>query len=104
MTKESLANLQPVADALAPIGATVVEPFDGGIGADIEPLQSAGVPSFAPLVDSRHYFDYHHTAADTLDKVEPVNLQTHVATMAVLAYYLAKLSACLPRINSSHNQ
>ncbi len=98
VTKDSLATLQPVADALAPLGATVLEDREGEAGADIAPLQAAGVPGFAPLVDARHYFDYHHTAADTLDKVDPVNLQSQVATMAVLAYYLADLPACLPRI------
>jgi carboxypeptidase Q len=55
-------------------------------------------PGFAPLVDFRHYFDYHHTAADTLDKVDPANLQSQVAAMGVLAYYLADRPACLPRI------
>lgn len=39
-----------------------------------------------------------HTAADTLDKVEPASLQSQVAAMGVLAYYLADLPACLPRI------
>jgi len=63
-------------------------------------LQSAGVPGFSPLVDARHYFDYHHTAADTLDKVDPQNLKTQVATMAVLAYYLAQLPEPLPRVKA----
>ena len=98
VTHDSLAGLQPVIDALRPLGATLLEAREGELGADIEPLQAAGVPGFAPLVDSRHYFDYHHTAADTLDKVEPANLQSQVATMGVLAYYLADLPACLPRI------
>ena len=98
VTKDSKPKLQPVIDALEPIGATVLENRDDELGADIAPLQGAGVPVFAPLVDSRHYFDYHHTAADTLDKVDPVNLKSQVATMAVLAYYLADLPACLPRV------
>jgi carboxypeptidase Q len=93
----SLAMLEPIVAALAPIGATVLERRDGQLGADIAPLQQAGVPGFAPLVDTRQYFDYHHTAADTLDKVEPQNLKTQVATMAVLAYYLAQLPEPLPR-------
>jgi hypothetical protein len=70
------------------------------MGADIAPLQEAGVPGFAPLVDTRHYFDYHHTAADTLDKVDPQNLRSQIATMAVLAYYLAELQDPLPRFKS----
>ncbi|MGB6310384.1 MAG: M20/M25/M40 family metallo-hydrolase [Steroidobacteraceae bacterium] len=98
VTQDSIAKLQPVIDALKPIGATVLQAQEGEKGADIAPLQAAGVPGFAPLVDSRHYFDYHHTAADTLDKVDPVNLKSQIATMGVLAYYLADLPTCLPRI------
>ena len=100
VTPESLATLQPVLAALGPIGASALEHRDGALGADIEPLQSAGVPGFSPLVDARHYFDYHHTAADTLDKVDPQNLKTQVATMAVLAYYLAQLPEPLPRVKA----
>ena len=46
-----------------------------------------GLPAaeeLSPLVATRHYFDYLHTAADTLDKVEPENLRSQVATMATL--------------------
>jgi carboxypeptidase Q len=94
---DSMTALQPVADALAPIGAAVLSHSDTEIGTDIAPLQVAGVPGFAPLVDTRHYFDYHHSAADTLDKVDPQNLNSQVATMAVLAYFLAELPQPLPR-------
>ena len=73
---------------------------DGELGADIGPLQIAGVPGFSPLVDNRHYFDYHHTAADTLDKVEPENLNSQAAVMAVLAYYLAEMPEPLPRFKA----
>jgi len=102
VTKESLATLQPLQIALGPIGATLIVQRDGEVGADISPLQSAGVPGFAPLVDTRHYFDYHHTAADTLDKVDPQNLRSQVATMAVLAYFLADLPEPLPRVRAAH--
>jgi carboxypeptidase Q len=97
VTKQSLALLQPVVEALLPIGATALGRRDDEVGADISPLQEAGVPGFAPWVDGRHYFDYHHTAADTLDKVDPQNLRTQVATMAVLAYFLAESAEPLPR-------
>ena len=93
-----LAGLQPATKALIPIGATLLEAREDEAGSDVAPLQMQGVPGFAPLVDAQHYFDYHHTAADTLDKVDPVNLQTQVATMAVLAYFLADQPACLPRV------
>jgi carboxypeptidase Q len=97
----SLAILQPVLRALGPIGATALQRQEREQGADIAPLQEAGVPGFAPLVDGRHYFDYHHTAADTLDKVDPENLRSQVATMAVLAYYLAELPDPLPRFKTA---
>jgi carboxypeptidase Q len=97
VTKESLERLEPVIHALIPIGATALMAHDDELGSDIGPLQGVGVPGFAPLVDARHYFDYHHTAADTLDKVDPKNLASQVATMAVLAYYLADLPEPLPR-------
>lgn len=98
---KSLAVLQPVLDALAPIGASALLRHDDELGSDIGPLQSAGVPGFSPLVDQRHYFDYHHTAADTLDKVDPQNLNSQVATMAVLAYFLAEMPEPLPRFKAS---
>ena len=93
----AVSLLGPVIIALAPIGATVIERSDENVGDDIEPLQLAGVPGFAPLVDRRRSFDYHHTAADTFDKVKPSDLRSHVATMAVLAYFLADQPGCLPR-------
>ncbi len=102
VSKESLAVVQPVISALAPLGATMLQAHAGEVGSDIGPLQAAGVPGFAPMTDARHYFDYHHTAADTLDKVDPYNLQTQVATMAVLAYFLADAEACLPRVPVVH--
>jgi hypothetical protein len=100
VTPEALAALQPVSTALAPIGAGVLRRRDDEVGSDIEPLQHVGVPGFAPLVDSRHYFDYHHTAADTLDKVDPHNLNSQVATMAVLAYFLAQQPQMLPGVHT----
>jgi hypothetical protein len=100
VTKDSMTQLQPVLDALGPVGATVLRRMDDELGADISWLQAAGVPGFSPLVDTRHYFDYHHTAADTLDKVEPQSLQSQVATMAVLAYFLAELPEPLPRFKT----
>jgi hypothetical protein len=95
--KETLSVLDPVMRALGPVGATTIERRDDAAGADIAELGAAGVPGFAPLVDARHYFDYHHTAADTLDKVDPESLRTQVATMAVLAYFLADMPQPLPR-------
>ena len=60
-------------------------------------MSKAGVPSFGLSQDARTYFDYHHTAADTLDKVDPRQLQENSAAMAVLALALADMTEPLPR-------
>jgi carboxypeptidase Q len=59
-------------------------------GADTSPLTDAGVPGFGLVPNPRHYFDYHHTPADTLDKVEPKALAQNTAALAALAYVLAE--------------
>src|SRR6266403_3436940 len=71
--------------------------FAEHIGADIEPMEKAGVPAFSPIQDSRFYFNYHHTAADTLDKIVPKELAENSAVVAVLAYALANMEQPLPR-------
>lgn len=101
VTPGSVSLLAPVAEALQPLGATLIDRVDARVGADIGPLQGVGVPGFAMLPDTRHYFDYHHTPADTFDKVDPWNMKAHVATTAVLAYYLAEMEAPLPRFTPS---
>ena len=58
-------------------------------GEDIAGLTDKGVPSFAPIQDSRFYFNFHHTAADTFDKVNEKHLNENAAIMTVLAYALA---------------
>jgi carboxypeptidase Q len=78
---------------LAPVGATRVA--DGHAGADVDPLVKGGVPGFGLWVDGRRYFDYHHTEADTLDKVDPAELAANVAVMAVMAYVVADLKTRL---------
>ena len=47
--------------------------------------------------DGTDYFDYHHTAADTLDKIVPQELAENAAVVAVTAYALANLEKPLPR-------
>jgi hypothetical protein len=90
--RTGLAALQPIAEILKASGAGLINVADGPVGADISPLDAAGVPGFSPLLDSRTYFNYHHTAADTLDKVSPRELSENCALMAVLAYTLANIS------------
>jgi carboxypeptidase Q len=87
------SNLQEIAKLLAGIGADGIG-ADGG-GADIGPVMREGVVGASLDVDGTHYFDIHHTAADTLDKVSPRELALCVATMAVMAYTVADLPAPL---------
>ena len=68
-----------------------------GVGSDVGPLTQRGVPSFAPWFNQQTYFNYHHTAADTFDKVDPKELSQVGSLMAVLAYGLANLEQPLPR-------
>jgi hypothetical protein len=88
--------LRPVAEVLDPIGAeTLVDAPE--VGEDVSGLTEKGVPSFAPIQDNRFYFNYHHTAADTFDKVDPRHLNENAAVMAVLAYALADSAEPAPR-------
>jgi len=89
--------LRPVQSVLQSIGATVLQPTAYSPGADITPISDAVVPAFGLLQDSRKYFDYHHSAADTLDKVVPTELRENAAAMAVLAYALTNMKDPLPR-------
>ncbi len=89
--------LRPIQSVLLSIGATVFQPTTYSPGADITPMSDAGVPAFGLLQDGRKYFDYHHSAADTLDKVVPTELRENAAAMAVLAYALTNMKDPLPR-------
>jgi carboxypeptidase Q len=97
MSPAATAALRPILDVLRPIGSTVVRPTNNSPGSDIEPLVNAGVPGLGIIQDGRKYFDYHHTAADTLDKVDPQELRENAAAMAVMGYALAAMPDPLPR-------
>jgi hypothetical protein len=86
----------PIAAILQASGAGVLNLVEH-CGADIGPMEKAGVPAFSPIQDSRFYFNYHHTAADTLDKIIPKQLAENSAVVAVLAYALANMEQPLPR-------
>jgi hypothetical protein len=88
----AMGRLREVAALLAPLTAPrSFEVTAGPSGADIGPLVPAGVPAVGFVTDGRTYFDYHHTDADTLDKVDPAALADGVAAVAVLAYIAADL-------------
>ncbi len=95
--REAMPYFAPISKILTDQGAGLAEWQEGGVAADIGPLTQKGVPSFAPWFDTRTYFNYHHTAADTFDKIVPRELAENGSVMAVLAYGLANLEQPLPR-------
>jgi Zn-dependent M28 family amino/carboxypeptidase len=97
VTPQMVKYFDPLKTALAPIGAGLFERHDIAGAADTSPLEHAGVPVFEPLVDSSSYFSYHHTPADTFDKVNPLELKRHVAVMTALTWYLANLDQNIGR-------
>lgn len=97
VTPQSVKLFAPLQAALLPIGAGVFQRQDVLATGDLAGLERAGVPSFAPLVDTSSYFDYHHTPADTLDKVDPDSLRRHVALMTATAWYLANMEQPIGR-------
>jgi len=72
----------------------------GGGGADIGPITALGVPGLGLNVDGTRYFWYHHTAADTIDKLDPNDMARCVAAMAVMAYVAADMPETLPRASA----
>ncbi|WP_158794554.1 M20/M25/M40 family metallo-hydrolase [Granulicella sp. L60] len=91
--QRSFAALQDIASLMGSIGTDTVS--QGGGGSDIEPLVADGVPSLSPRTTAAHYFDWHHTEADTLDKVDPVEFNKNAAMLAVEAYVLADMDGRL---------
>lgn len=83
--------------------APILEKFNAGAitvgegGADISVITSEGVPGLGLRPDPTHYFDLHHTNADTLDKINRLDLSLNAAAMAIMAYYLADTAQPLPR-------
>jgi hypothetical protein len=73
---------------LSPYGLHDIE--KGGSGADISPLKSEEVTLVGYRPDSQRYFDYHHAATDTFDKVNKRELELGSASMASMIYLMDK--------------
>jgi Zn-dependent M28 family amino/carboxypeptidase len=92
-----LPMLQPVQSILRSFGASMMRTTTYSPGSDISPMAADGVPAFGVMQESRTYFNYHHTPADTLDKIVPEELRQNAAAAAVLGYTLANMPDLLPR-------
>jgi len=94
-TDEAVAMVQryePLFETLGP-----VEIRKGGGGADISFLGKDGVPLLGLGTESGHYFDYHHSDADTVDKVDPNDYRESLAAFTLMTWVLAEMDETLPR-------
>jgi len=90
------ATVKAIATLLTGIAADQVSA--GGGGADIGPsVQEAHIPAMSLDVDGSKYFLIHHTPADTIDKIDPVEMAKCAAVVAVMAYVIADLPQRLAR-------
>ena len=93
-TDSAFAIIQQVGRLLEGIGAGAIT--RGGGGADIGPMMELGVPGMGLNVDDTKYFWYHHTNADTIDKMSPREVSLATAVMAIMAYVVADMPDRLP--------
>ena len=82
-------------ELLEPIGAQNIS--EGGRAVDIAPLNDLGVPVMSLKVDDSKYFWYHHSEADTFDKVDFKEFNRCIAAMATMAFVVADMPEKLPR-------
>lgn len=86
--ESALSHAEPLHKALAKLGIIKGDNKAGG-GPDVSMLPKQGVPVVSLRQDGSYYFDYHHTANDTLDKIEPGALAQNQAAYALFAYFMA---------------
>ena len=83
----AVAELRGLVALLAPLGAT--NDRHRVLGLRHHAMRPAGVPLLGLFSDPTHYFDVHHSVADTLEKIDPPTLGRNVAAMATMAYVVA---------------
>ena len=79
-----------IADVLKPLGVAYDASQPGGGGSDLGSMHAKGMAALTLNQDATHYFDWHHTPNDTLDKVDPKELAQNVAVYAAWAYMAAQ--------------
>ncbi len=87
--KASLETFRSLASLLATLNASEVKTTGGGV--DVGPLMRTGVPGLSPSTTGERYFEWHHTEGDTVDKIDPSVMDSHVAALAVVAFVLADM-------------
>lgn len=79
-----------IADAIKPLGVEYDATAPGSGGSDLSAVHAVGMAAVSLHQDATRYFDWHHTANDTLDKIDPEQLRQNVAVYAVVAYLAAQ--------------
>ena len=92
----SMGILKQIGSLLDRVGAGEIT--SGGGGSDIGPLMRDGVPGLSERTTGTHYFDWHHTEADTLDKVDPEDFRKNLASLAVMGYVLSDMPDTLKAV------
>ncbi|HET6431587.1 M20/M25/M40 family metallo-hydrolase [Dyella sp.] len=82
--------IEQIAKVLAPIGVAYDARVAGGGGSDLSQMHAKGMAALSLTQDGTHYFDWHHTSEDTLDKIDPADLAQNVAVYAAYAYMAAQ--------------
>ena len=82
--------IRTLADTLTPLGIFLGRDPAQQAGDDIAPMHKAGVPVISMRQNGLDYFDIHHTADDTFDKIDPQELSQCIAAWAATAYLAAQ--------------
>jgi Zn-dependent M28 family amino/carboxypeptidase len=84
------AAIGRIAEAIQPLGVEYDASAPGRGGSDLSAVHAVGMAAVSLHQDATHYFEWHHTANDTLDKIDPVQLRQNVAVYSVVAYLAAQ--------------
>ncbi|MBX3702012.1 MAG: M20/M25/M40 family metallo-hydrolase [Dokdonella sp.] len=87
---EARAAIAQIAKTLEPLGVAYDASQPGSGGSDLSAIHKVGMAGLSLHQDATRYFDLHHTANDTFDKIDPANLRQNVAVYAVVAYLAAQ--------------
>ncbi|TAL75294.1 MAG: peptidase M28 family protein [Rhodanobacter sp.] len=87
---EARHAIEQIAAVLKPLGVDYDATRPGGGGSDLGSMHAKGMAALTLSQDATHYFDWHHTANDTLDKVNPKDLAQNVAAYAAWTYMAAQ--------------
>ena len=87
---EARDAIAQMAAVMKPLGVEYDATRPGGGGPDLSQMHARGMAALSLGQDGTHYFDWHHTANDTLDKIDRDELNQNVAVYAVFAYMAAQ--------------